>query len=93
MTTGQAAGEQPAWMMLDQQLALKTAATRLAEEFKGVYGPETIGRLLESSFDQFADPAGQTLADVRPIRDDLERRVLNLLAELDIPHATHEKDA
>jgi arsenate reductase (thioredoxin) len=32
-----------------------------------------------------ADPAGNDLADVRPIRDDLERRVRALLAELAIP--------
>ena len=42
---------------LDQQLALRAAAARLAEEFRGIYGPETIGRFLESSFDQFADRA------------------------------------
>lgn len=42
---------------LDQRLALVTAAARLAEEFTGIYGPETIGRFLESSFDQFADRA------------------------------------
>ena len=28
------------------------------------------------------DPAGQTLVDVRPIRDEVERRVLALMAEL-----------
>lgn len=31
---------------------------------------------------QVADPAGQTLADVRPIRDDIERRVRVLLDEI-----------
>ena len=44
-----------------------------------------------------ADPAGQSTVEVRPIRDEVERRVLVLLAELGIPHATHtthhEKDA
>ena len=35
------------------------------------------------------DPAGLDVADVRPIRDEIERRVLNLLAELDLSsHAT-----
>lgn len=57
MTTEQHQDRQPAWMSLDQQLALKTAAARLAEEFTGIYGPQTIGRFLESSFDQFADRA------------------------------------
>src|SRR5881227_58435 len=30
------------------------------------------------------DPAGQTLEDVRPIRDEIERRVRQLLTELDV---------
>jgi arsenate reductase (thioredoxin) len=31
------------------------------------------------------DPAGQTVEDVRPIRDEIERRVRQLLAELEVP--------
>jgi arsenate reductase (thioredoxin) len=31
------------------------------------------------------DPAGLEVADVRPIRDEIERRVLHLLGELDVP--------
>lgn len=31
------------------------------------------------------DPAGQSVDDVRPIRDDVERRVRALLAELGVP--------
>jgi protein-tyrosine-phosphatase len=31
------------------------------------------------------DPAGKDLDDVRPIRDELERRVRRLLDELDVP--------
>lgn len=50
---------------LDQQLALKTAAARLGEEFAGVYGPETIERFLASSFEQFAD--GATVATFLPL--------------------------
>ena len=35
------------------------------------------------------DPAGLDVTSVRPIRDDVERRVLSLLAELEIPsHVT-----
>jgi protein-tyrosine-phosphatase len=35
------------------------------------------------------DPAGLEVTDVRPIRDEIERRVLNLLVELDVSsHAT-----
>ena len=33
------------------------------------------------------DPAGRDVAAVRPIRDEVERRVLNLLAELEVPNA------
>jgi protein-tyrosine-phosphatase len=56
----QASGQQPALLSLDQRVALMTAAARLTDEFKGIYGPETIGRFLESSFDQFADRATVT---------------------------------
>jgi protein-tyrosine-phosphatase len=41
-------------LSIDQALALKTAATRLAAEFGGIYGPETIERFLHTSYDQFA---------------------------------------
>jgi arsenate reductase len=41
-------------LAIDQQLALHTAATRLAAEFDGTYGAETIERFLHSSYDQFA---------------------------------------
>jgi arsenate reductase (thioredoxin) len=34
---------------------------------------------------QLADPAGQGLASVRPIRDEIERRIRDLLAELRVP--------
>jgi arsenate reductase len=42
---------------LDQQVALKTAATRLAREFAGTFNPETIERFLHTSYDQFAGRA------------------------------------
>ena len=41
-------------LSVDQQLALRTAAYRLAREFDGTYGTETIERFLHSSYDQFA---------------------------------------
>jgi len=46
----------PTWntLSLDESLALRTAAIRLAIEFEGIFGPETIERFLHSSFDQFA---------------------------------------
>ncbi|MGB8020251.1 MAG: hypothetical protein WCF04_03395, partial [Candidatus Nanopelagicales bacterium] len=34
---------------------------------------------------ELADPAGQSVADVRPIRDDIESRVRTLLTELGVP--------
>ena len=34
------------------------------------------------------DPAGKSVDDIRPIRDEIERRVRDLLASLDVPTAT-----
>jgi arsenate reductase (thioredoxin) len=42
---------------LDQQLALRTAAANLSQEFEGTFGAETIERFLHSSYDQFAGRA------------------------------------
>jgi arsenate reductase len=42
-------------LSVDQQLALRTAATRLAREFDGTYAAETIERFPRTSYDQFAD--------------------------------------
>jgi arsenate reductase len=42
-------------LSIDQQLALRTAATRLVREFDGTYGTETIERFLHTSYDQFAN--------------------------------------
>lgn len=49
----------PSWatLPLDQSLAMTSAASRLAGEFDGIYGEETIERFLHSSFDQFASSA------------------------------------
>jgi protein-tyrosine-phosphatase len=44
-------------LTIDQQLALRTAATRLQQQFEGTFGVETIERFLYSSYDQFADRA------------------------------------
>jgi protein-tyrosine-phosphatase len=44
-------------LSIDQQLALKTAATNLAREFDGTFGTETIDRFLHSSYDEFAGRA------------------------------------
>jgi arsenate reductase (thioredoxin) len=42
---------------IDQQHALRIAATTLHEEFDGTFSGETIERFLETSYDQFADRA------------------------------------
>lgn len=42
---------------IDQQVALKSAATRLHSEFAGTFNVETIERFLTSSYDQFAGRA------------------------------------
>ena len=54
--------ETPTWntLSLDESLTLRAAATRLTEDFTGVYGSETIERFLHSCFDQFADRASVT---------------------------------
>ena len=46
----------PTWTpcSIDTQLALRTAAARLADEFDGIFGAETIERFLHSSYDQLA---------------------------------------
>ncbi|MBF6297064.1 arsenate reductase ArsC [Nocardia amamiensis] len=44
-------------LTIDQQVALKTAATRLQSEFADTFGVETIERFLYSSYDQFASRA------------------------------------
>lgn len=42
---------------VDQKQALLTAARRLADEFSGVFGTETINRFLYTSYDEFAGRA------------------------------------
>jgi arsenate reductase (thioredoxin) len=44
-------------LSIDQQLALRTAASNLAREFDGMFGAETIERFLHASYDEFADRA------------------------------------
>lgn len=44
-------------LSIDQQLAVRTAATRLQGEFAEMFGVETIERFLHSSYDQFAGHA------------------------------------
>jgi arsenate reductase (thioredoxin) len=44
-------------LSIDQQVALKSAATRLQRDYEGAFGVETIERFLHSSYDQFAGRA------------------------------------
>jgi arsenate reductase (thioredoxin) len=44
-------------LSIDQQLALRTAATNLQRQFDGTFGAETIERFLHSSYDEFAGRA------------------------------------
>jgi arsenate reductase len=50
---------------LDQQIGLRKAAARLAQEFAGTFNQETIERFLEASYDEFADRA--TVANFLPL--------------------------
>lgn len=50
---------------LDQQVALRAAAARLAVEFDGTFNAPTIERFLSSSYDQFAGKA--TLVNFLPL--------------------------
>jgi len=52
----------PTWstLSIDTSLALRTAASRLADEFIGTFGTETIERFLHSSYDQLAQQAAVT---------------------------------
>ncbi|GGL93416.1 arsenate reductase ArsC [Micromonospora yangpuensis] len=70
---------------IDQQVALRTAATRLAGEFAGVYGTETIERFLLSSYDQFA--TASTIPHYLPLlAERFARQRLQALARVEGHH-------
>lgn len=54
---------------LDQQVALRSAAGRLADEFAGTFNAATIERFLTTSYDEFADRA--TIANFLPLLGEL----------------------
>ncbi|MCC6497887.1 MAG: arsenate reductase ArsC [Propionibacteriaceae bacterium] len=62
MTTAPHPVSERSWESLrtPEKLALKQASARLADDFAGLYGKETIERFLASSFDQFAGHAKVT---------------------------------
>lgn len=67
---------------LDQQYALKVASTRLARDFDGVYGAETIERFLVSSYEQFA--ANATVTNFLPLlAERFARQRLSALARVE----------
>ncbi|HEY7226049.1 MAG TPA: arsenate reductase ArsC [Micromonosporaceae bacterium] len=72
-------------LTIDHQLALRTAAERLAREFEGMYGRQTIERFLTSSYDQFASRS--TVATYLPlIAERFARQRLRALAKVDGLH-------
>jgi len=72
-------------LAIDHQLALRTAAEKLAREFDGVYGPETIERFLVSSYDQFASRS--TVATYLPLlAERFARQRLRAMAKVDGLH-------
>ena len=69
-------------LSIDQQLALRTAATRLGKEFSGLYGLETIERFLHTSYDQFA--TGSTVPNFLPLlAERFARQRLTALARVE----------
>lgn len=69
-------------LSIDQQVALRTAATRLEREFDGTFGVETIERFLQSSYEQFAGRA--TVSNFLPLLAERFARLrLNALARVE----------
>jgi protein-tyrosine-phosphatase len=66
----------------EQNLAVRTAARRLAEQFAGVFAAETIERFLATSYDQFADNA--TIPNFLPLlAERFARQRLQALARVE----------
>jgi arsenate reductase len=69
-------------LSIDQQLALRTAATRLQDQFGEYFGVETIERFLHSSYDQFAGRA--TVPNFLPLlAERFARQRLSALARVE----------
>jgi len=67
---------------IDQQLALRTAATRLQREFDRTFGVETVQRFLYTSYDQFAGRA--TIPNFLPLlAERFARQRLTALARVE----------
>ena len=74
-------------LSIDQQLALRTAATNLAREFDGTFGAETIDRFLHSSYDEFAGRAA-VLNYLPLLAERFARQRLRALAKVEGKHAS-----
>jgi arsenate reductase len=74
-----------ATLPLDQAAVLRSAAIRLSDEFRGVFGPETVERFLHTSFDQFATRA--TVPQFLPLMAErFTRQRLHALAKVEGLH-------
>lgn len=67
---------------IDQQLALRSAAGRLADEFAGTFGQETIERFLTSSWEQLGSRA-TTVAFLPVLAERFARERLQALARVE----------
>ena len=67
-------------LTVDQNLALRSAAQRLAQEFAGVFGEETIERFLTTSYDQFARPRNASTNFLPLMAERFARQRLKALA-------------
>ena len=69
-------------LSIDQDLALRTAATRLASEFAAIYGPEIIERFLHTSYEHFA--TSHTIPNYLPLlAERFARQRLQALARVE----------
>jgi protein-tyrosine-phosphatase len=72
-------------LSVDQQLALRTAAVRLADEFDGVFAAETIERFLHTGYEQFAGRS--TVPNFLPLlAERFARQRLQALARVEGQH-------
>jgi len=67
---------------LDQQVALRTAASRLERDFTGTFGAETIERFLHSSYDEFA-PRASVVTFLPLLAERFARQRLTALARVE----------
>lgn len=73
---------QPTSLSIDQQLALRSAARRLSDEYTGVFATDTVERFLHGSYDTFATRS--TLPSFLPVRAErFARQQLRALARIE----------